>query len=76
MVSVRPFIFHIYIPCGKTLSLVPKSRSSVKLMHRYQGHSSRKKMAVVKICTCMTNRSHMSLIVGPNQQENNQVIYS
>ena len=30
MVSDRAFIFHIYIPWGKTLYSVPKSRSSVK----------------------------------------------
>ena len=39
----RAFIFHIYIhiyiPLGKTLFLVPKSRSSVKV--KYQGHSFR-----------------------------------
>ena len=38
MVSVRAFIFHIHIPWGKTLSLAPKSRSSVKI--KYQGHVS------------------------------------
>ena len=37
MVSDRAFIFHICIPWGKALSLVPKSRSSVKV--KYQGHS-------------------------------------
>ena len=44
MVRDRAFIFHIDVPLGKTLSLVLKSRSSVKV--RYQGHSFRKKMAV------------------------------
>ena len=43
MVNDRAFIFHIYIPWGKTLSLVPKSRSSVKVKVKYQGHSFRKK---------------------------------
>ena len=38
MVSGRAFMFHIYIPQGKTLSLVPKSRSSVKVI--CQGHIS------------------------------------
>ena len=32
MVSDKAFIFHIYIPWGKTLSLAPKSRSPVKSM--------------------------------------------
>ena len=31
MVSDKVFIFHIYISWGKTLSLVPKSMSSVKV---------------------------------------------
>ena len=44
MVTDRAFVFHIYIPWGKTLSNVPKSRSSVKVT--YQGHSFRKKIAV------------------------------
>ena len=45
MVSDRAFIFYMYIPYGKTLSLVPKSTSSVKV--KYQGHSFQKqKMAV------------------------------
>ena len=42
MVSDRPFKFHIHIPWGKTLSLVQKSRSSVKVKVKYQGHSFRK----------------------------------
>ena len=40
MVNDRAFIFHVYIPWGKALSLVLKSRSSVKV--KYQGHSFRK----------------------------------
>ena len=39
MVSDTVFIFHIYIPCGTTLYIVPKSRSSVKFKVKYQGHS-------------------------------------
>ena len=46
MVRDRAFIFHIHIPWGKTLSLVPKSMSSVKV--KYQGHSFRKKMVVAR----------------------------
>ena len=46
MVSDRVFIFHIYIPWGKTLSIAPKSRSSVKV--KYQGHSFRKKKQIKK----------------------------
>ena len=42
MVSDRAFIFHIYISWGKTLPVVPKSRSSVKVKVKYQGHSFRK----------------------------------
>ena len=43
MVSDKAFIFHIlYNPWGKTLSLVPKSRSSVKAKIKYQGHNCRK----------------------------------
>ena len=38
MVSDRAFVFHIYISWVKALSLVPKSRSSVKVKDRYQGH--------------------------------------
>ena len=34
MVIDTVFIFHIYIPWGKTLSLVPKSRSSVKVKYQ------------------------------------------
>ena len=40
MVGDGAFIFHIHIPCGKALSLVPKSTSSVKV--KYQGHSFQK----------------------------------
>ena len=43
MVSDGDFIFHIYIPWGKTLSLLAKSRSSVKIKVKYQGHE---KMAI------------------------------
>ena len=43
MISDRAFILHIYIPWGKTFSLVPKSRSSVKV--KYKGHSF-EKMAI------------------------------
>ena len=43
MVSDRTLLFHIYIPWDKTLSFEPKSRSSVKVKVKYQGHSFRKK---------------------------------
>ena len=38
MVSDRGFLFHIYmyVPWSKTLSLVPKSRSSFKVKVKYQ----------------------------------------
>ena len=42
MVSDAAFTFDIYNPWGKTISLVPKSRSSVKFKVKYQGHSFRK----------------------------------
>ena len=42
LVNDRASILYIYIPFGKTLSLVPKSRSSVKVKVKYQGHSFRK----------------------------------
>ena len=32
------------IPCDKTFMLVPRSRSSVKIKVKYQGHSFRKKI--------------------------------
>ena len=38
MVSDRAFIFHICIPCGKTVSLVPKSWSFVSV--KVKGHLS------------------------------------
>ena len=43
MVCNRAFIFQMYIPY-KTFSLVPKSRSSVKVSVKYQGHSFRKQI--------------------------------
>ena len=46
MVSDRAFIFHIYIPWSKTLSLVPQPRSSVKVKVKYQGQSFRKKNGI------------------------------
>ena len=42
MISDRAFIYHICIPLSKTLSLVPKSRSSVKVKFNFQSHSFRK----------------------------------
>ena len=38
MVSDSAFIFQMWIPCGRTFSCVPRSRSSVKV--KYQGHIS------------------------------------
>ena len=43
MVSDTAFVFDLYIPWGKTISLVPKSRSSVKVNVEYQGNSFLKK---------------------------------
>ena len=45
MVSGRAFIFHIYIPWGKTLSLVPKSKPSVKV--KYKSHIFFLNMAIL-----------------------------
>ena len=42
MVSDTAHIFHIYIPWGKTLFVVPKSASSVRVKVKYQIHSFRK----------------------------------
>ena len=42
MVSDKAFIFHKCIPLGKTFSLVPKSRSSVEVKVKYQGHFKKK----------------------------------
>ena len=43
MVSDRAVIFHIYIPWGKSLSLVPESRLFLKVRVKYQGLSFGKK---------------------------------
>ena len=43
MVSDRAFLFHMMcVPCVETFSLVPKSRSSVKVKVTYQGHIKKK----------------------------------
>ena len=47
--SDSAFTFHIYIPWGKTLSLVPKSRSSVKVKVKYQGHRFWKNVTVALV---------------------------
>ena len=38
----RAFIFQMFIPYGKTFSLVPMSRSSIKVKVKYQGHTFQK----------------------------------
>ena len=43
MVSDTAFIFYMYILWGKTFSLVPESKPSVKVKVKYQGHSFLKK---------------------------------
>ena len=43
MVNDKAFIFHVYIPWGKTLFRIPKSRSTVKVKVKYQGPRFRKK---------------------------------
>ena len=43
MIHDRAFIFYIFIPRGKTLSLGSRSRSSVKVNVKYQGHIKKKK---------------------------------
>ena len=45
MVIDSAFVCYIYIPWGNTLSLIPKSRSSVKVKNK--GHGFLKKMAVL-----------------------------
>ena len=49
MVSYRAFIFHIFIPLGKTPPIIPKSRSYVTV--KYQGYSflKKKKMAIAGV---------------------------
>ena len=57
MVSDRAFIFHIHIAWDKALSLVTlKSRSSVKVKVKYQGHSFSKKWPLPGH-SCFTNTS-------------------
>ena len=48
MVSDTAFIFHMYIPLGKTFSLVSRSRfkSSVKVKVKYLGHNMKKMVLV------------------------------
>ena len=46
MASETAFIFHMCImPCGKTIAIVPRLKSSDKVMVKYQGHDFQK-MAV------------------------------
>ena len=54
MISDIAFIFHIYIPWGKVLSLVPKLRSSVKFKVKYQVHSFQKN-GRSEVHSCFTN---------------------
>ena len=59
MVGDRAFLFHIYVPWGKTISLAPKSRSPVKVKLKCQGHSFRKKKKKwpLRRHLCFTNTS-------------------
>ena len=43
MVIYTAFSFYMCTPCGKTFSLVLRSRSSVKVEIKYQGHIKKKK---------------------------------
>ena len=43
MVSDIALIFHMCIPCGKTFSLIPRSRPPVKVHVKNQGHIFTKK---------------------------------
>ena len=38
MVDHVAYKFHMCIPCGKTFSLVPRSRLSVSIKVKYEGH--------------------------------------
>ena len=49
MVSDRAFIFHIYIPWDKALSLVPDSWSSFKVKVKHQDHSFRKQGRCIRV---------------------------
>ena len=55
MISDRAFIFHIHISYGNTLSLVPKSRSSVKVKVKYQGQFKKKTSHYEGICVSQTH---------------------
>ena len=45
MASDRAFIFHMCIPWGKTISFVPRARSSIKVKVENQDYNLNKKMA-------------------------------
>ena len=69
MVGDRAFLFHIYVPWGKTISLAPKSRSPVKVKLKYQGHSFRKKKKnghCGGICVSQTHLVHVILQLSAN----------
>ena len=49
MVSDNAFVFCMCIPCGKTFSLVPRSRSSFKVEVKYQDdHIYKKKLSLIR----------------------------
>ena len=48
MICDRAFIFHIYIPPGKALSLVPKTSSSGKVNVKFLSSQLFEKMAVAE----------------------------
>ena len=56
MLSDRAFTFLVHIPWGKTLSLVTKLRSSVKVNVKYQGHSFQTKW-LLRPHVCFTSTS-------------------
>ena len=39
----KALVFHMFIICGKTFSLVQRSMLSVSVMVKYQGHNFSKK---------------------------------
>ena len=53
MISDSAFIFHMYIPCSKTFSFVPRSRSPVKVSMKYQCHIFQKWL--LRGHSCFTN---------------------
>ena len=55
----RAFILYMYIPWGKALSVVPESRSFVKVKVKYQGQFSNK--WTLRGHLCLTNTASFNI---------------